>query len=308
MSHLVHILSDDKEFDPVFLQHLQEQGFNTIYTPFTGNVNDFNYAVKHLADDLEQGHKYAIIAFGDAAKHTLSVAQQSALPHSSMSLLCHLASIQPFGTASSKTYVYPDTCPGFAESDLEEYDKFAAGLSWGRTLTYLRRGFGMIVDLEDLVDEYNRHKFKAKFDVSISSELPCVNHGPKLPSAGGIDREELDLFYGEVDRCDNLPSLEMRLLSRTVGADRVVDEMMISFGHTQEIAWLLPKVPPTNKSVEVPIVSIVSGRGGRLYQEQLYWDQASVLVQIGLLDPTLVPSDMRTKGLQRLPITGNDTA
>ena len=71
---------------------------------------------------------------------------------------------------------------------------------------------------------------------------------------------------------------------------------------------MLPEVPPTNKSVEVPVVSIVSIRGGKLYQEQLYWDQASVLVQIGLLDPKLVPSDMKRRGLQRLPVAGREAA
>ena len=70
----------------------------------------------------------------------------------------------------------------------------------------------------------------------------------------------------------------------------------------------MPDVPPTNRSVEVPVVSIVSIRGGHLYQEQLYWDQASVLVQTGLLDPSLVPNDMRRTGLQRLPITGREAA
>jgi hypothetical protein len=70
----------------------------------------------------------------------------------------------------------------------------------------------------------------------------------------------------------------------------------------------LPEVPPTDKSVEVPIVSIVSIRGGRLFHEQLYWDQASVLVQIGLLDPKLVPDDMKRRGLQRLPIVGREAA
>lgn len=58
---------------------------------------------------------------------------------------------------------------------------------------------------------------------------------------------------------------------------------------------ILPGVPPTNKSVEVPVVSIVGIRGGRLLSEQMYWDQASVLVQIGLLDPDIVPVDMRRK-------------
>jgi carboxymethylenebutenolidase len=71
---------------------------------------------------------------------------------------------------------------------------------------------------------------------------------------------------------------------------------------------MLPGVPPTNRSVEVPVVCIVSIRGGRLLSEQMYWDQASVLVQIGLLDPKLVPGDMRRNGLQRLPVTGREAA
>ena len=179
MSYLVHVLSDDTEFDLIFLKHLREEGFNTIYTPFTGDIRTFKYTIQHLADDLEQGQKYAIIAFGEAATHALSVARDSALPHcvslvcyyptavtspthkypASLSLLCHLASIQPFGTASFKTYVYPDVYPGFAESDLQEYDKFAAGLSWARTLACLRRSFGIVIDLEQVVDEYEKCKF-----------------------------------------------------------------------------------------------------------------------------------------------------
>jgi hypothetical protein len=54
---------------------------------------------------------------------------------------------------------------------------------------------------------------------------------------GGIERDEIDRFYREVFLPNNPPSLKMRLLSRTVGTDRVVDEMMISFRHTQEISW-----------------------------------------------------------------------
>jgi hypothetical protein len=77
---------------------------------------------------------------------------------------------------------------------------------------------------------------------------------------------------------------------------------------SDQMCRILPGVPPTNKSVEVPVVSIVGVHGGRLSSEQLYWDQASVLVQIGLLDPNLVPDDMRRNGLQRLPVIGKEAA
>jgi carboxymethylenebutenolidase len=85
-------------------------------------------------------------------------------------------------------------------------------------------------------------------------------------------------------------------ISRTIGADRLVDEMVISFTHDVEIDWMLPGVPPTGRYVEVPLVAIVNFRGDKLSHEHIYWDQASALVQIGLLDP---------KGL---PVAGNETA
>ena len=65
--------------------------------------------------------------------------------------------------------------------------------------------------------------------------------------------------------------------------------MIFSFTHTQEIPWMLPGVRPTNRHVEVPLVAIVRFRGDKLVHEHIYWDQASVLVQIGLLDPSGLP-------------------
>jgi hypothetical protein len=100
----------------------------------------------------------------------------------------------------------------------------------------------------------------------------------------------------------------MRLLSRTVGADRVVDELHMSFKHSQAMPWILPGIPATNKQVEVVVVSIVSIRGGKLSSEHVYWDQASVLLQVGLLDPKLVSEGMKGQGVQRLPVTGREAA
>ena len=52
---------------------------------------------------------------------------------------------------------------------------------------------------------------------------------------------------------------------------------------------MLPGVPPTGRTVEIPLVAIVQFRDGKLAHEHIYWDQASVLVQLGLLDPTGLP-------------------
>lgn len=97
----------------------------------------------------------------------------------------------------------------------------------------------------------------------------------------------------------------MKLISRTVGTDRVVDEIFVSFQHTQEIPWMLPGVEPTGKLVEVALVAVVCIRGGKLYHEHIYWDQASVLVQVGLIDPSLLPGGKETG---RLPVVDGSGA
>ena len=78
-------------------------------------------------------------------------------------------------------------------------------------------------------------------------------------------------------------------VSRTVGADRVVDEFVLRFTHTTEIDWMLPDVAPTGRPVEIPMIAIVRFQGDKLAHEHIYWDQASVLVRIGLLDPKGLP-------------------
>jgi carboxymethylenebutenolidase len=71
--------------------------------------------------------------------------------------------------------------------------------------------------------------------------------------------------------------------------DRLVAEMMISFTHDVEIPWVLPGVAPTGRRVVVPLVAVVGMRDGLIDSEHIYWDQASVLAQVGLLDPTGLP-------------------
>jgi len=135
---------------------------------------------------------------------------------------------------------------------------------------------------------------------------PYVNHVPTL--TGGIGQKDLHRFYKDYFIPGNPPSLKMKLISRTIGVDRVVDELYLSFDHTQEMPWLLPGVPPTNKYVEVALVSLVCIRGGKLYHEHIYWDQATVLLQTGLLDPENIPKAMKDKGLEVLPVAGKESA
>lgn len=141
-------------------------------------------------------------------------------------------------------------------------------------------------------------------DGYVQHKTPAVTYTSTL--SGAIGTQALRNFYEKHFLGRLPPSMRIRLLSRTSGPDRVVDELYVAFEHTQEIPWMLPGVPPTNRRVEIILVSIVSMRAGRLYSEHTYWDQASVLVQVGLLDPKLVPSSAQS--VDRLPVVGREAA
>jgi carboxymethylenebutenolidase len=99
----------------------------------------------------------------------------------------------------------------------------------------------------------------------------------------------LKRFYAEHFIGANPPDFAMVPVSRTVGVDRIVDEFVLQFTHTTMIDWMVPGVAPTGRRVEVPMVAIVQFQGDKLVHEHIYWDQASVLVQLGLLDTAGLP-------------------
>jgi carboxymethylenebutenolidase len=113
-----------------------------------------------------------------------------------------------------------------------------------------------------------------------------VNHVPVM--TGGYGHAALRRFYQE-DFISPMPAdTAIQLISRTLGQDQLVDEIIFSFTHTEEMPWMLPGVPPTHHHVEIALVVVVGFREGKLAHERIYWDQASVLKQIGLLtDPSL---------------------
>lgn len=85
------------------------------------------------------------------------------------------------------------------------------------------------------------------------------------------------------------PDVKFEVISRTYSTERLVDELIISFTHTTRIDWMLPGVEPTGRHVEVVFVVIVGLEGDKVSYEHIMWDQANVLVQIGLLDPKGLP-------------------
>lgn len=145
-------------------------------------------------------------------------------------------------------------------------------------------------DLSALFDAHVDDEFVAK-DAALAMttmvEDPTVIHVPVL--TGGRGREQLFEFY----RDHFIPSwpddVELEPLSRTVDQERVVFEFVVRFTHTREMSFWLPGVPPTGRRVELPHVVIMGFDGDKVDYEHIYWDQASLLVQIGLLDPADLP-------------------
>jgi carboxymethylenebutenolidase len=144
--------------------------------------------------------------------------------------------------------------------------------------------------LGQLWEDHVRYEFSTRNTedtLATMVEDAYVNHIPVL--TGGVGRDELREFYSKRFIPQMPPDTEMTPVSRTIGEDQLVDEMVFKFTHTIRMDWMLPGVAPTGKYVEVPLVAIVRFRDGKLAHEHIYWDQASVLVQIGLIDAAKLP-------------------
>jgi len=141
-------------------------------------------------------------------------------------------------------------------------------------------------------------------------KVPYVNHIPTL--TGGVGYDNLARFYKYHFTANNVtpPDTQLITISRTVGADRIVDEMIFKCTHTTEIDYFLPGIKPTNKPLEIALVGVVAFRGDKLTFEHIYWDQASTLVQLGVLDPKKIPAiagiEVARKVLDPFGITSND--
>jgi carboxymethylenebutenolidase len=144
--------------------------------------------------------------------------------------------------------------------------------------------------LSQLWEDHVRYEFSTRNTedtLATMVEDAYVNHIPVL--TGGVGRDELREFYSKRFIPQMPPDTEMIPVSRTIGNDQLVDEMVFKFTHTIHMDWLLPGIAPTGKRVEVPLVAIVRFREGKLAHEHIYWDQASVLVQLGLIDTSKLP-------------------
>jgi carboxymethylenebutenolidase len=193
-------------------------------------------------------------------------------------------------------YDYPEMDHAFARPSGEHYDAAAAELANLRSLEFLVNslaGAGLASAQQTLSarwDDHVKYEFATRnTDHTLETMVAdsYVNHVPVM--TGGVGHEELREFYSKRFIPQMPPDTAMTPVSRTIGIDRVVDEMVFEFTHTIRMDWMLPGVEPTNIHVKVALVVIVHFREGKLAHEHIYWDQASVLAQLGLIDASKLP-------------------
>ncbi len=153
---------------------------------------------------------------------------------------------------------------------------------------------------QSIVKLFQKH-VGAELEGDLETTMATMGDDPHLinlpTSMGGFGQDGVRNFYANhlVGKFFP-PDVTMTSVSQTIGHSQIVDELIISFTHTHVIDWMLPGVEPTGKRVEAAFAVIVGVKDGKVSHEHIYWDQASVLVQIGLLDP------------QGLPVVGAENA
>jgi carboxymethylenebutenolidase len=149
----------------------------------------------------------------------------------------------------------------------------------------------------ELWEAHMRHEFET-LNIGATMETmtlePFVNHVPVM--TGGVGSKAVREFYGHEFISKHPADTSITPVSRTVGVDRIVDEIIYKCTHTIEMPWMLPGLAPTGKTIEVALVVVISFEGGKISGERIYWDQASVLTQLGLIDGA------------KLPVAGSESA
>lgn len=138
---------------------------------------------------------------------------------------------------------------------------------------------------EHLAAEFERHDVDAA--MATMAPDPYLEHVPMM--TGGSGRAEVRRFYSDFWLPSWPDDVAVTPISRTVGEQRVVDELIVAFTHDRPVPFMLPGIDATGRHVRLPHVVVVTFEDGLILSEHVYWDQGSLLVQVGLLDPSAVP-------------------
>jgi len=162
-------------------------------------------------------------------------------------------------------------------------------------------------DLGAVFDEHVASEFETKdIDATMRTMVdePYVWHVPALTGASG--GEAVRRFYTSQFIGHTPADAVLRPISRTVSSDRVVDEFVLEFTHDAEVPFMLPGIAPTGRKVRVPTVVVMGFEGQKIAYEHIYWDQASVLLQLGLLERGSLPVADADEAERLLELAGGE--
>lgn len=149
------------------------------------------------------------------------------------------------------------------------------------------------MDTAAIEDVWERHTKSEFVDTDVEATMETMTDDPSVlhvaTSVGARGRDSVRAFYRNHFIGHQASDMTLQPTSRTVTLECLVDEMTISFTHDTVIPWILPGVEPTGRRVTVPIVTVIGMRDGLVHTEHIYWDQATVLAQIGLIDGSDLP-------------------
>ncbi|KIJ56457.1 hypothetical protein M422DRAFT_110254, partial [Sphaerobolus stellatus SS14] len=321
-----------KSLDPEPVQKWAEEGFAVVGITY-GHESNIEASIQIAVDSLigssevDIKDKFGAIVYGSqilpsvlsgVSKNPLlacAVCYGGQSSDTSVPLLCHIPTNSggdPIKSDSGKIVSHKYASPNqfFVLPQSNKYHAGSAELSHTRSLVFLRKHLGgPYFDLEAIWDEHTYFEFEIRSVAKTMGTMvtePYVNHVPTM--TGGMGRENLTAFYRDHFIFSNPPDTSLDPVSRTVGADRIIDEFICKMTHTKMVDWLLPGVPPSGNKLEIPMMSVVNVRGDRLYHEHIWWDQATALRQAGVL-PTHLPYPYPNGGnTLRLPVTGTEAA
>ncbi len=292
-----------------------EEGYVAVLPDLTGSsdpVGDLSIIIRAVRTWPDAEAKIGLLGFGAGAETAFKAAASLDIDaavtyggegfNASAKLRCPITIQLPGGDNSNaikqafagasdvEVFVYDGLGKDFENPASSNYMKALALLAHDRAIGRFRRAMGPHYDLGALWEHHKNCEFiycdtPATMASMVAS--PYVNHIPTM--TGGVGFEQLARFYKYHFIPKNSAERNGVLISRTIGATQVVEEILSRFRHDTELDWMLPGVKPTGKWIEIPMIVVIKFRGPKLYHEHIYWDQASVLAQVGLIDPTGLP-------------------
>ncbi|CAG8013783.1 unnamed protein product [Penicillium salamii] len=293
--------------DPEPLKKWAEESFTVAQLTLDQSValrtqDLLNQAVHELVKQGCDGEKVGLIVYGSKTDYASGVEEQLRAAGKVTAAICFdnwdvsVPTLLHLSNATEKKdgqviYSYADIAgPSFIIPGHSDFKITTAGVAHTRSVGFIKKHLGgPFFDLESIWDEHTLYEFgdrSVEKTMATMVQEPYVNHIPTL--TGGIGRSRLSHFYLHHFIFNNPDDTALELISRTVGTDRIVDEFIFVFTHVRQMDWMIPGIPPTGKHLRVPFTSVVNIRGDCLFHEHIAWDQATVLVQLGLL-PEYLP-------------------